>query len=149
VQLATTMRSGQRLLDTLQNGDQEFIVTSLDGSLSTRVRLSIDGMHADEEPVGAAQVAVDWSRSTISNGPSRVALSRTELLLLGALLAEAEAPISRAALIRNVWPADSLPISDRANALAVYVFSLRKRLATIGLEGALQTVRGVGYRLAF
>ena len=40
----------------------------------------------------------------------------------------------------------SLP-SERENALAVYVCTLRKRLAAIGLGQALQTVRGVGYRL--
>ena len=47
----------------------------------------------------------------------------------------------------RAWPKRKLPAAERENALGVYIHSLRKRLAAIGLRNALQTVRRVGYRL--
>jgi DNA-binding winged helix-turn-helix (wHTH) protein len=69
------------------------------------------------------------------------------LRLLAALFDGAGKPVSRKELIARVWPSDDMPATERENALAVYVCSLRKRLAAIGAASALVTVRGHGYRL--
>jgi DNA-binding response OmpR family regulator len=146
--LQTTIIAGRRLIDALEAGANDFVLTSVHGTLSIRVRLAIKGVHSEEQHVGASNVSVDWSRSTVTSGRSTITLSNTELRLLAALLEGNDAPVARLALISRIWPADSLPIHDRENALAVYVCSLRKRLTGIGLGSALQTVRGVGYRLS-
>jgi DNA-binding response OmpR family regulator len=75
-------------------------------------------------------------------------LSRTELRLLAALLEGEGQVMSRADLIRRVWPGDELELADRENALGVYVCSLRKRLSMIGVGSALVTVRYVGYLIS-
>jgi DNA-binding response OmpR family regulator len=147
--LETTTISGARLLDILENGTNEFILSSADGSLTARVRLVVNGIHSNEERVGNGKIAIDWSRSTVASRAGRVTLSNTELRLLAALAEGDGAPMSRSALIRRIWPRDALPVHDRENALAVYVCSLRKRLSTIGLGTALETVRGIGYRVVF
>ena len=147
-QLDTTIAAGRRLLQQLQDGTTDFVLTAADGSMSARVRLSIEGIEPATHAVSRRGVTVDWSRAVVASGPSRVALSNTELRLLAALLEGNGAPVSRPILVERVWPADSLPIQDRENALAVYVCSLRKRLATVGLGSALETVRGVGYRIS-
>jgi len=55
--------------------------------------------------------------------------------------------VPRATLISRAWPKRKPVAAERENALGVYIHSLRKRLAAIGLANALQTVRTVGYRL--
>jgi len=146
--LLTTRSATSRLLDALQSGSDEYILSSTDGRVSVRVTLSLLGVEATEHKTASGRLTVDWSRSRVSHGDSRVTLSRTELRLLAALLEGEGRPVSRATLIERVWPNDRLAIGDRENALAVYVHSLRKRLKAIGLVNALQTVRGEGYRVA-
>lgn len=141
--------AGARILRALHDGCGTFVLTAVDGHMSARVQLTVVNTAAAESEykLGSARVTVDWSRSTVAHGARRVSLSRTELRLLAALLGGEGHPIPRAALISRVWPEDEkVPDVDRENALAVYMCSLRKRLQTIGAGGALQTVRGVGYR---
>jgi DNA-binding response OmpR family regulator len=56
--------------------------------------------------------------------------------------------VTRAQLIERVWAGSNLRRSERENALTVYICTLRKRLSSVGLGGALHTVRRMGYRLA-
>jgi DNA-binding response OmpR family regulator len=139
-----------RILKALHSGCGTFVLSAVDGQMSARVRLTIVKAGAAETVyrLGQARVAVDWSQSTVANGNRRVALSRTELRLLAALLDGEGEPVSRSSLIGRVWPDEDRTAVDRENTLGVYVHSLRKRLASIGAGNALQTVRGVGYRMA-
>jgi DNA-binding response OmpR family regulator len=135
-----------RILRALHSGCETFVLSAIDGQMSARVRLTIvDSAAATAKcRLGSASVTVDWSRSTIANGARRVSLSRTELRLFAALLEGEGQPISRAELLACVWR--DADLADRKNTLNVYICSLRKRLESIGARGALQTVRGVGYR---
>jgi DNA-binding response OmpR family regulator len=140
-------RSGERLQLYAEEGGDEFVLSSADGQLSVRLRLSLQREALDQR-ADSPRVLIDWSQSTIGCGRSRVALSRTELRLLAALLEDDGKPVTRAAIIGRVWPGSALSTAERHNALAVYVCTLRKRLSTVGLGSALQTVRGIGYRFA-
>lgn len=147
---ATLMMSeaaSQRLLSVLANGQSDFRLSAADGSLMLRLRLAVSTANAAEEHITAG-LFIDWSRSTVSNDTNRVRLSRTELRLLEALLRAGGATVKRSHLIDRVWTASSLRRSERENALTVYICTLRKRLNSIGLGGALHTVRRMGYRLA-
>jgi hypothetical protein len=136
-----------RLTDALVDDDAEYLIVSLDGSVAFRARLAVDPTPGDSRWPGNAKMSVDWSAGTVANRDNRVALSRTELRLLNALIAAQGEPVSRADLIARAWPRDANPELDRENALAVYICGLRKRLAMVGLATGLETVRGVGYRL--
>jgi DNA-binding response OmpR family regulator len=140
--------ASQRLLSALADGASEFRLSAADGSLMIRLRVAISSAHASEEHVKDG-VFIDWSRSTVCNGPNRVRLSRTELRLLETLLRANGATIPRLQLIEQVWAGSALRRSERENALTVYICTLRKRLRGIGLNSALQTVRRTGYRLTF
>lgn len=146
VHLITTVAGGERLLGAVASGVEEFTVVSDDGKLAVRVRLAVDSMQVAEECLGASEVVVDWSRGTVANGESRVRLARMELRLLAALVERNGKPISKTQLAARLWPTAGGAV-DKENGLAVYVCGLRKRLAAIGLASALQTVRGIGYRL--
>lgn len=137
-----------RILRALHAGCGTFVLSATDGRMSARVRLTVMNAAAAESEykLGATRVTVDWSRSTIANRARRASLSATELRLLSALLGGEGRPLSRAALISQVWPNDSDPDADRENGLGVYIHSLRKRLRSIGAGDALKTVRGFGYR---
>jgi len=144
-ELQMSQRSGERLQQHVSHDGDEFVLSSADGQLSVRLRLSLQ-RESLEPRVGDASVLIDWSQSTVARGRRRVALSRTELRLLAALLEDGGAPVTRSVIIGRVWPDSALTTAQRENALAVYVCTLRKRLSAVGLASALQTVRGTGYR---
>lgn len=146
--ILATEAASSRILRALNGGTGQFILTSVDGSMSARIHLTVSDSVTTEHVVGKANLVVNWGRGTVGNGDCRVVLSRTELRLFGALLAAKGGTLSRHDLIASVWPSDELNPSERENALAVYVCSLRKRLTMIGAGDALVTVRRVGYRAA-
>jgi DNA-binding response OmpR family regulator len=137
-----------RLVQVIATGVDEFIITSADGRISVRARVSIESVDFAEQCLPGTNVVVDWTRATISNEGSCVRLSRTELRLLSGLLDNNGQAVRRGTLIERAWPRRKLLGVESENALAVYICALRKRLAAIGLANALQTVRGVGYRIA-
>ena len=143
--IVTSASGADRLLGAVASGVSSFSLVSDDGTVAVRVRLDVDAVQVSEEALGNSGAVVDWPRGRISNGESRVQLSRTELRLLAALVDRAGAPTTRAELVKQLWPRSE--DSEKAGGLPVYVCGLRKRLAVVGLGSALQTLRGVGYRL--
>lgn len=73
-----------------------------------------------------------------------VTLTPSETKLLTLLFAQAGAVVTREAMIEKLWEGDDY--IDR-NALAVTINRLRKKVAAVGLDTAIQTVKGHGYRL--
>ncbi|MNP47648.1 Response regulator protein GraR [compost metagenome] len=55
-----------------------------------------------------------------------------------------EQVVSRDRLLEKIWD-DQAFVDD--NTLNVYVTRVRKKLSALGIDDALQTVRGQGYRL--
>jgi two-component system, OmpR family, response regulator len=145
--LETSQLTGERLMKALQRGAGDFVLSSSDGQLTARVRLTLQDTGTTVHELGGRALVVDWSRATVALEKDQVSLSRTELRLLAALIEGAGRAVTRSQLIARVWPDDRLALPDRENALAVYVWSLRKRLAAIGAASALVTVRGAGYRI--
>jgi two-component system response regulator MprA len=139
--------TSDRLVKALESGAQEFILSSVTGRLTARAVLRLNEAEPTTHAIGIGTLVVDWSRGTVACHHDQVSLSHTELRLLAALLEGEGKAVSRAELISRVWPNDALPTSERENALAVYVWSLRKRLAAIGAAQALITIRGFGYRI--
>jgi DNA-binding response OmpR family regulator len=72
-----------------------------------------------------------------------IRLSQREFALLYSLSAGRGHPVPADELLRDVWGE-----ADQTRAiLDVYIFALRKKLARLGLRGAISTVRGYGYAL--
>ena len=100
----------------------------------------------------AADVALSYDRLMLN--PSRhevrvdgtlIEIGGTEFRLLAFLMANPERVFSRAQLLDQVW-GDHRFIEERT--VDVHVLRLRKALQPHGVEELIQTVRGVGYRLA-
>lgn len=71
-------------------------------------------------------------------------LSKKELVLMEVLMNKAGQVVSRQYLLEKLWDENTF-VDD--NTLNVYITRMRKKLKDIGITGAIEVVRGVGYRL--
>ena len=93
---------------------------------------------------GTAGLTLDPAAHAIVGPRGRVALTPIEFRLLGPLLGAPGVVIRRRELRRAGWP-DGAIVND--NTLDQYVAKLRRKLGQAGSTRALETARGVGYRL--
>lgn len=73
-----------------------------------------------------------------------VSLTKKETVLVETLLERCPLVVSRETILDRLWD-DYTYIDD--NTLSVNITRIRKKLAELGIEDALETIRGVGYRL--
>jgi DNA-binding response OmpR family regulator len=110
-----------------------------------RTRGAVSGSAAGDAEVGLLRcgtVAIDPSARRVTVAGAPVSLARKEFDLLVLLAQEPGVVFRRDYLITEVWHTPS-PGMDRT--LEVHMASLRRKLDVPGL---IETVRGVGYRLA-
>lgn len=74
----------------------------------------------------------------------KVPLSKKEALLIQILLNRPERVVSRERLMEKLWDHEQF-VND--NTLNVYVTRVRKKLESLGITEAIETVRGAGYQL--
>jgi len=91
----------------------------------------------------AGQVEIDEVTRDVLVAGHRVDLSPREFSLLECLLRHAGQTLSRDQLLDQAWP---FSVAVTPNAVDAYVHYLRTKLGPAA--GQLETVRGVGYRLA-
>ncbi len=87
---------------------------------------------------------LDRARSSAEWRGSEVFLTPTEFRLLSILAHRPEQVVSRHELLEALW--DDVDFVDD-NTLTVNVTRVRRKLEELGIEGAIETVRGQGYRI--
>ena len=92
--------------------------------------------------IGALRLHLE--KATVHFGQFEEPLTKTEMKLLGQLIKANGQIVSRQALLEDLW--DDVNFVDD-NTLTVNVTRLRRKLSSLGLEGVIMTVRGLGYRL--
>ncbi len=131
----------------VEHGADDYLVKpfSLD-VLTARIRAQLRRAYGEYSTEAAPEhgLRLDPLRLQVSWAGSTVSLTRNEALLLEALSAAAGRVVSRQRLLALLWD-ESEFVDD--NTLTVNVTRLRRRLASLGLAGAIDTVRGEGYRL--
>ena len=100
----------------------------------------LSGLAARDLPVEATVLDED-ARELVLDG-RRVALTKLECDVLGYLREREHQPVAREALLRDVW---GYEWTGGSNVVEVAVSGLRRKLGD--RAAALETVRGVGYRL--
>lgn len=145
VVLRLSARARQRLLGAVDGGGADVIIASVDGSTTVRARLSLQRAEVLGDRI-AEHVLIDWVGGVVRHRDQQTRVSRTELRILAVLLERRGRTISRVELANAVW-GESAGCASASRAISVYVCSLRKRLRSIGLGGAVETVRGSGYRV--
>ncbi len=137
-----TARDGvtDRLSGFAAGGDdyltKPFHIAELVARLQVAVRRS--GEPAD---AGGGDVRVDPAGHDLTGPGGSVPLSPTEFRLL----AEPRSVVRRTELVAAAWAHGSI-VAD--NTLDQYVAKLRRKLAEVGTEQTIVTVRGVGYRVS-
>ena len=103
-----------------------------------------------EHQIGASQSAgdlqIDRARRRAWAQDAELTLSRIEFELLSLFVESPGRVFERANILRAVWGPD---VAVTARTIDVHIKALRKKLVSAGLSAeTIETVRGVGYRLA-
>jgi DNA-binding response OmpR family regulator len=117
-----------------------FALSELLARIEAVMRRAPSAPRGERLEVGA--LTIDFAARTVAVDGAAVALTRKEFDLLAALAGAPGATVDRQRLLLEVWHSD-LPALSRT--LDVHIATLRAKL---GRADLLQTVRGVGYRLA-
>ncbi len=96
-----------------------------------------------DKPIEAAGILLDPSTRRVTARGQDVKLSPTEFKLLHFLMAHPERVHGRAQVLDRVW-GDHVFIEERT--VDVHVKRLREALRAVECDGAVETVRGAGYR---
>jgi two-component system OmpR family response regulator len=91
---------------------------------------------------GNVELRVGTNEALVAN--NKVLLRRREALILGALLMRRDRVVTRAALIEEIYGFDD---EIESNTLEAQVSRLRKRLAELGGDVEIRSMRGIGYIL--
>ncbi len=113
--------------------------------LSARIRAVLRrGSRPSRAVLQIADLELERVTHAVQRGGHEIALSPKEYALLELLMRNAGQPVSRAAILEQVWKID---IDNMTNVVDVYINYLRRKV-DFGYERALiQTIRGVGYQI--
>ena len=100
------------------------------------------GAQVDEIALG--NTALDLASATLLCGDRQVRLSAKEFEVMRALLQAGEKNLSKETILAKVWGYDSDAVE---NHVEVYVGFLRKKLASIGSNIRIESIRRMGYHL--
>ncbi len=95
--------------------------------------------------LAARGLHADVRERTASAGGTRLPLTPTELDLLILLMERAGEPVSREDISRHLWESSD---ASHTNIVDVHVSNLRKKIEHAYEKGIIETVRGLGYRIA-
>lgn len=114
--------------------------------LSARIRcvLRRPGLRA-EAVLRIADLELDRLEHRVERAGRAIELTPREFALLEYLMCHVGAPIPRETLVERVW---SMAVNNSTNIVDVYINYLRKKMDDGFSQRLIQTVRGVGYRLA-
>ncbi|MCM3769289.1 MULTISPECIES: response regulator transcription factor [Priestia] len=133
----------------LENGADDYITKPFDydiaiAKINSHLRRAYGSYAANKQEriIRIEELTLFPERLTLEFNCKTVELSHTESKIIEALIEKAERVVSRDKLLEKIW--DDQPFVDE-NTLNVYMTRVRKKLKDIGIEKAVETIRGTGY----
>lgn len=100
---------------------------------------------SEERTVEFAGLTLYPERLALSLQDRTVEIGHKESKLLETLMERDSRLVSRDRLLEKIWDDDQFFVDD--NTLNVYITRVRKKLKELGVDDAIETVRGAGYML--
>jgi two-component system OmpR family response regulator len=95
--------------------------------------------------LSAGDLTLDPARRRVERGGKEIQLTPREFSVLAYLMRNAGDVVTKTEILENVWDAH---YDGDPNIVEVYVGYLRRKIDQPFGRAAIQTVRGMGYRLA-
>lgn len=92
-----------------------------------------------------ADLTLDRQQWKVERNGRRIELTSREFGVLEFLMRNARQPVSRAAILEEVW---NVPYDPSSNVVDVYVKYVRDKVDLEGEKKLIRTIRGVGYMLS-
>lgn len=92
-----------------------------------------------------ADISLDRDSLTLIKGEKTVTLGKKEFQILEMLMLSAGKSIDKERFIEKIWGYDS---EAEYNAIEVYVSFIRRKLALVGSNVQIKSIRGIGYNLS-
>ena len=114
--------------------------------LSARVAALIRrSQKAPATQLTVADLVLDPTKHLVKRGGRQIKLTPKEFSILELLLSRKDEVVSRTVITEHVWDYN---FDGMSNVVDVFVASLRKKIVDAGKNKIIQTVHGVGYRIA-
>src|ERR1700719_2010899 len=113
--------------------------------LAARIRAVLRrGTRPANAVLTVADLALDRMDHTVKRNGHTVELSPKEFALLEFLMRHAGQPVTRSAIVEQVW---KLNFDTMTNVVDVYINYLRRKVDTGYQRALIRTIRGVGYQI--
>ncbi|MGW0158889.1 response regulator transcription factor [Mycobacterium sp. NPDC003323] len=114
--------------------------------LVARLRALVRRAAPHQPPVlTAGSLSIDPGRRTVQRGDKALSLTPREFGLLEYLMRNKNVAVTKADILRNVWDAH---YDGPDNVVEVYIGYVRRKIDIPFGTSTIETIRGVGYRLA-
>jgi two-component system OmpR family response regulator len=139
----------ERVKGLREGGDDYMIKPFALSELLIRIEILINRKSNHSEPqtsmLQIADLKMDLLSHRVFRGETELKLQPKEFKLLRYLMEHAGQVVSRSLLFESVW---EYHFDPQTNVIDVHVARLRKKVELDGHAPLLETVRGVGYRMA-